>query len=295
LQRRTLWPTRGGTLLELSITADYRTSQGCPEPYLRRIADAGFSHVHWAYHYHTDFIYSRYEVERISAWLKEFGLRLLDLHASCGVEKKYYSLREYERLAGVELVKNRIEMASRLNSGVVILHVPGEPAEETEKRLFRNQVRKSLDILQRYAAEHGVRIALENLDRSNALHLKHLFSEYEPAFLGFCYDSGHGNLYDKAFTDLEAFKDRLIAVHLHDNDGSGDQHKPLFSGTVDWEGLAAVLARSAYDRCVSMELMTANVEFDSEEDFLRNAYRDGVRFSKMIAAEREEIHAHSCL
>ncbi len=277
--------------MELSITADYRTSRGCPEPYLRRIADAGFSHVHWAYHYHTDFIYSRYEIDQIAAWLDAFGLRLLDLHASCGVEKKYYSLREYERLAGVELVRNRIEMAARLGGRVVILHIPGEPEEEPQRGLFRSQVQKSMDALQRHAADNGVRIAMENLDRANVRHLKRLFAQYDPSFLGFCYDSGHGNLYDRALTDLEAFKDRLIAVHLHDNDGSGDQHLPLFTGTVDWERLAAVLARSAYDRCVSMELMTANVEIDSEESFLESAYRDGVRFSEMIAAERAKLAA----
>ena len=275
--------------MTLSITADYLTSEGCPEPYLRRIADAGFSHVHWAYHFNTDFVYSRCEVDRIEAWLKEYGLALLDLHASSGVEKKYYSLREYERLAGVALVKNRIEMAARLNSGVVILHVPGEPSEETERTLFGRQVRKSLDALQVYAGIQGVKIALENLNKSNFLHIQKLFSEYSPDFLGFCYDSGHGNLYDKAFTDLEAVKDRLISIHLHDNDGLSDQHKPLFSGTVDWKGLAAVMARSAYDRCVSMELMTANAEFDSEEAFLGYAYQDGLRFTEMLASERKKI------
>ena len=274
--------------MTLSITADYLTSQGCPEPYLRRIADAGFSHVHWAYHFNTDFIYSRYEVDRIDAWLKEYGLVLLDLHASSGVEKKYYSPREYERLAGVELVKNRIEMAARLNSGVVILHVPGEPPEETERILFGSQVRKSLDALQVYAGNMGVKIALENLNKRNFLYIQKLFSEYGPDFLGFCYDSGHGNLYDKAFTDLKSVKDRLISIHLHDNDGLSDQHKPLFSGTVDWDGLAAVIARSAYDKCVSMELMTANAEFDSEEAFLKNAYQDGLRFTEMLASKRKK-------
>jgi sugar phosphate isomerase/epimerase len=275
--------------MTLSITADYLTSEGCPQPYLRRIADAGFSHVHWGYHFNTDFIYSEYEMDRIEAWLKEYGLALLDLHASSGVEKKYYSLREYERLAGVALVKNRIDMAARLNSGVVILHVPGEPPEETERALFEGQVRKSLDALQAYAENMGVKIALENLDKRNFLHIQKLFSEYGPDFLGFCYDSGHGNLYDKAFTDLESVKDRLISIHLHDNDGLSDQHKPLFSGTVDWKGLAAVMARSAYDKCVSMELMTANAEFDSQEAFLKNAYQDGLRFTEMLAFERRKI------
>ena len=72
--------------MQLSITADYVTSRGCPEPYLRRIAEAGFIHVHWGYHYHTDFMYSRWEIDRIDRWLHAFGLQVLDLHASAGVE-----------------------------------------------------------------------------------------------------------------------------------------------------------------------------------------------------------------
>lgn len=179
-------------LMALSITADYVTSEGCPEPYLRRIADAGFSHVHWTYHWNTDFIYSRCEVDRIEAWLEEYGLELLNLHASSGVEKKYYSLREYERLAGVALVKNRIDMAAQLNSGVVILHVPGEPSEKRERIPFQSQLRKSLDVLQVHAGDQGVKIALENLDKNNFLHIQKLFSEYDPeeAFLENAYKDG---------------------------------------------------------------------------------------------------------
>ena len=275
--------------MALSITVDYLTDVGCPEPYLRRIAHAGFSHIHWGFQWNTDFIYSKYEVNRIEAWLKEYGLKLLDLHASWGVEKKYYSLREYERLAGVALVKNRIEMAARLNSGVVILHVPEEPSEKRQKILFRSQLRKSLDALQVYAGNQGVKIALENLTKRNFPHIQKLFSEYRSDFLGLCYDSGHGNLYDKTFTDLEAVKDRLISIHLHDNDGLSDQHKPLFSGTVDWEGLARVMVRSSYDKCVSMEIMTTNVEYGSEEMFLENAHQDGMRFTEILTSERKKL------
>lgn len=276
--------------MALSITADYLTNVGCPEPYLRRIAHAGFSHVHWAFQWSTDFIYSQYEVDRIEAWLKEYGLKLLDLHASQGVEKNYYSLREYERLAGVELVKNRIEMAARLNSGVVILHVPEEPSEEKQKSLFKSQLRKSLDTLQVHAGNQGVKIALENLKKNNFSHIQKLFSEYSFDFLGFCYDSGHGNLCDKTFSDLDAVKDRLISIHLHDNDGLSDQHKPLFSGTVDWEELARIMVRSSYDKCVSMEIMTVNALYDSEEAFLKSAHQDGMRFTEMLASERKKLN-----
>ncbi len=96
----------------LSITTDYVHDTGNPEPYLRGIAAAGFSHLHWCHHWNTDFLYSAYEVEQIAAWLDDLGLAMLDVHAGHGREKAWGSPREYERLAGVELVENRIAMAS---------------------------------------------------------------------------------------------------------------------------------------------------------------------------------------
>ena len=60
----------------LSMTSDYLADTGCPEPYLRRIAEAGFSHVHWCHHWSTDFLYSRWEIEQIAAWLEACALAL---------------------------------------------------------------------------------------------------------------------------------------------------------------------------------------------------------------------------
>ncbi|MCX7935928.1 MAG: hypothetical protein N3A66_11800, partial [Planctomycetota bacterium] len=57
-----------------AMTSDYAQSTGDPSPYLRRIAAAGFSHVHWCHHWNTDFLYARCEIEQIASWLKDFGL-----------------------------------------------------------------------------------------------------------------------------------------------------------------------------------------------------------------------------
>ncbi len=72
--------------MALSITTDYVTDKLSPKPYLVRIADAGFTHIHWGHHWGSDFIYSKWEIDQIKKWLKDFGLRLLDLHASASME-----------------------------------------------------------------------------------------------------------------------------------------------------------------------------------------------------------------
>lgn len=261
----------------LSMTTDYARDTGSPAPYLKHIADAGFSHVHWCHHWNTDFIYSRPEVDQIGRWLAEYGLRLLDLHASVGPEKNWASPAEYERLAGVELVANRIEMAARLGADVIIMHT-GQP-DPADPDPFWRQLGKSLDALEPIARAHGVRIAVENGDWAV---IRRVLAEQTPGFVGLCYDAGHGNVDGRGLAELETLGDRLISVHLHDNDGASDQHKLPFTGTVDWPRLARILARSAYAKPPNLEVLMANTGIPDEDVFLGRAFETGMHLSRMI-------------
>ena len=268
----------------LSITTDYVKSASCPEPYLKRIAEVGFSHIHWCHHWRTDFVYSDCEIEQIARWLQDFGLKLNDLHASAGVEKAWVSSLEYERLAGVELVKNRISMTARLSSDVIVMHIPSEPEDAGGKNAFWTQVLKSLDAIEPYARDHGVRIAIENLGPGSFKTIERILSQYSPDYIGLCYDSGHGNLdiCSDGLDQLERLKERLISMHLNDNDGTGDQHNPIFSGTVEWARLAWIIAESPYAKCINMEITIHHSGIESESAFLEKAFETGSAFSCIV-------------
>ena len=258
----------------LSITTDYaHVDRGDPSPYLRRIADAGFTHIHWCHHWNTDFAYSRWEIAHIGNWLAEYGLKLLDLHASVGPEKDWGSEKEYERLAGVALVQNRIEMTARLGGDAIVMHINSIPGWAP--------LRRSLDELGGFARSHGVRIALEN---GSFAALAPWLAEYDAGYLGLCYDSGHGNLIPDGLAQLDRLKDRLICVHLHDNDGTSDQHNLMFTGTVDWAALARIMARSAYTKPVSTEANMGRSPITDEAVFLAEAYERCARLTAMIQA-----------
>jgi sugar phosphate isomerase/epimerase len=126
-----------------------------------------------------------------------------------------------------------------------------------------------------------VRIAVENVTFPP---IRRLFSAYGPSFLGLCYDSGHGNFVagGGGLDELEGLKDRLISVHLHDNNGREDQHQIPFSGTVDWPRLASILAASAYTKCVSMESTMGQSGIADEREFLQKAFEAGTRLSRMV-------------
>jgi len=150
-----------------------------------------------------------------------------------------------------------------------------------EERIYWNILRKSLNEIKPYAQKHNVKIALENYMNDDYTEIIRLFFEYDSSFLGLCYDSGHGNIGD-GLKMLEKLKDRLISIHLHDNDGKTDQHKLPFSGTVEWDKLAEILDRSSYTKCISMEVSMKNSNISNEAFFLSNAYATGVTLSKNV-------------
>ncbi len=276
--------------LELSIATDYITDIGNPEPYLQKISKAGFTHVLWCHEFNTDHLYSDTEIDEISGWLNEYDLKILDLHASEGKEKYWLSSEAHKRKLGLELVKNRIDMANELSCDTIMLHF-GHESDISHNKSYWSRLCSSLNELEPYAREQGVKIALENpkfhIDYDEIIKT---FSEYQPDFLGFCYDSGHGNI-EHDLPLLEALADRLISVHLNDNNGIASQHKLPFSGTVKWEELAGILARSSYNKCISMEvIMTNHPEITEEELFLSEAYQTGEKFTKMVQEHVNSSH-----
>ena len=271
----------------LSISSDYASDHGDPTTALKSIADAGFSHVHWVHHWNGDFIYSDHEIAQIRGLLRKFKLSLCGLHATDGVEKKWTSLKEYERLAGIELIENRIRMTRILGGDTITLHPPY--VKENDPRLLKvvvDQSMRSLRALEKICMIFKVRIAFENMPfgyQTWGTIAKYL-NEFGPDYVGLCYDAGHGNMVAGSMDCLEKMKNRLIAMHLHDNNGKKDQHKPIFSGKADWTRLASIIRSSAYSGPINMEVMVWNLpaRFKKDKPFLKMTFETGLKFHKMV-------------
>lgn len=284
----------------LSLTSDYVAGTGDPSPYLRLMAEAGFTHVHWCHQWRSDFLYADSEIEQIGRWLNEYGLKLNDVHGSEGIEKFWYAPEEYARQAGIELVKNRIDFAARLGGDAVVMHAyppTAHPELAPYNDLLFDQICRSLDDLYRYAVERGVRIALENLidflateagvigvavAGDNAELLARLLATYPPEFLGFCFDSGHAILGRNRTAGYTPLFDRLAVLHLHDNNGLDDQHLPLYDGAVRWDSVAALIAASPYQKPISFELSIRHSGIAEPQAFLAYAIEGCRRFVQQV-------------
>ena len=79
----------------------------------------------------------------------------------------------------------------------------------------------------------NVNVAIENMSRPELI--EHIFEKIKSNRLGFCFDSGHCNLFTPEFDLLDLYGDSLMALHLHDNDGKEDWHTLPFSGIIQWD------------------------------------------------------------
>ncbi|HBF39639.1 MAG TPA: xylose isomerase, partial [Firmicutes bacterium] len=102
-------------------------------------------------------------------------------------------------------------------------------------------------------------------------YLDFVFSQIPSGWLGFCYDAGHENCYTQGADLLSRYGSKLMALHLHDNDGSGDQHRIPGDGTIDWQALQAGLKRSGYPGAIALEVIHENGDPETAESYLKRA------------------------
>jgi sugar phosphate isomerase/epimerase len=295
--------------MDIAVATDFAGSTGDPDLSLRALAEAGFASLHWCHHWCDDFHYGKHELAYIKSLLKQYHLRLLDIHGSQGVEKCWNSTVEYRRREGVDLVANRIRMLRELDgTGTVMMHVPhfGIDTPEADRPGISQSfdaLCRSIDELMPLLDSTDTLIAVENMWRDSWETIEALLARYPANRIGICYDAGHANANcNKRLETLAKNKGRLEALHLHDNNGEGDQHQPPFYGTVDWPRLADILATSSYSREISFELSMTHTPFlkeglepgvkqpyENRLAFARDAFERCSRFARQVADARQAV------
>ncbi len=258
--------------MNLSVSSNLFSSAGDPEDALRRISETGFTHLLWCHHWNSDFAYGRHELAAIKTMLKTYNLKLQDVHGCANAEKSWFSALEYQRRAGIELIENRLQMMQYLEaSGVLVMHQPrikadSTPEEIAYKRRQFDSLRRSMDEVIPVLEKYDAMIALENMPGDTWEFLSYLLDNYPRERFGFCFDSGHANINLRPqWAECAKYKDRICAVHLHGNDGGGDQHLAPFYGSADWENIADILNSSAYKGVLNFELHIQKTAFFTPE------------------------------
>jgi sugar phosphate isomerase/epimerase len=112
------------------------------------------------------------------------------------------------------------------------------------------------------AEKDNITIALENLRKPE--YLDYIFKNIESDKLKFCYDCGHENCFTPNNDFLAKYGDKLIALHLHDNDGTSDQHLLPFNGTVNWNRIMIHLETLDYKGVLALEIDAQYIDVSKE-------------------------------
>ena len=195
-----------------------------------------------------------------------------------------------------EAMKTGLILAAECGVTDYVIH-PGTVVDENRRYLpmaSRERNRAYLAPYVELGAKLGVRIALENgvcqpwdedppvfrdvspgFDELIAL-TDGFNAEYGKEVCGICFDFGHAHL---AHCDIPAairrVDHRLRVTHVHDNDGSGDMHRPVSEGTINWKSAVRALKEIGYDEELSLELYYGGViEFEKDPvGYLKKVYR----------------------
>ena len=156
--------------------------------------------------------------------------------------------------------------AGILGAKVAVVHAVKLPADAPESVVDYNY--RYMMALRPYAERAGVKIGIENLFRrdpeTNAFH-SHLGTPSEILSLldrlpreqfGLCIDIGHAALTygDPAKFIREVGRDRIIALHVHDVEGSADSHSLPYLCTLNWKEITEALAAVGYDGDFTYEI-----------------------------------------
>jgi sugar phosphate isomerase/epimerase len=101
----------------------------------------------------------------------------------------------------------------------------------------------------------GVMVSLENVYEQTPDMIVALLDALSSRNVGFCLDVGHQNAFSTTPLAewLKALGSYLREVHLHDNDGRGDDHQPIGRGSVAFSTLFAYLVETGLRPVITLE------------------------------------------
>lgn len=188
-----------------------------------------------------------------------------------------------------KMLERSLKAAAILEVPIAVFH----PIDAKEYDEFNNELSEKMthDVYDKYvdlAIKHDIKIAYENLPMydfyprryaSIAEDLVSLVDSYKDDRVGVCWDTGHGNItYKHGHANaLKKIDKRLIALHIQDNKGKGDDHIFPFEGTINWNKILRALKEIEYSGNFTFESTSPyeKIPYELRLELLKYNYKLG--------------------
>lgn len=164
------------------------------------------------------------------------------------------------RKRNIEYLKNCIILGRKLKITHITTHIGNFywfPSKKIMRQNALDRFVKYLNDIIKICELNKVTLALENVvpipPGSDYFFLGDSISDFDFIFrniksdyLKFCLDTGHANIAEGVIPYMQNYKEKLVAIHYHDNSGFDDEHLPIGKGTVPWKEVMLTLKQIKY-------------------------------------------------
>ncbi|UCF78078.1 MAG: sugar phosphate isomerase/epimerase [Candidatus Eiseniibacteriota bacterium] len=194
------------------------------------------------------------------------------------------SLDDSHRERSLGGVLEAVELGHIIGASVVVVHpAAGSRGGLEERDRVRGLEKESLQRISEFARSREVKMCIENMpaglpfaERSLASGVMQLVRSLD--WSGVTFDVGHANTTTvPAERMLEHFGPSVTHVHVHDNQGSWDQHLEIGLGNVNWKAVIRQLVRLDYRGILV------------DESFSVEAARRGVHILRRVIEEVQAL------
>lgn len=236
------------------------------------IKKAGFKDV-FVQWYNKEWEYSQEEQLK---YARKQGLNIIFAHLGYkNINDLWKECDEGNKL--VENYKKDIKICKQNNIPMVVMHLTSKKVAPNYNEIGLERIREIVN----YAKELDIKVAFENTKIKG--YLEYVIQNLDNDNVGICYDAGHCHVHFNDEFPYEMFKNKIFAVHLHDNDKSDDLHLLPFDGTIDWEKVIKKLRDCNYEGPITLEPCYRydylNLTLD---EFYKKAYEVGKKIGNMF-------------
>lgn len=257
----------GGSEHRVSIASDMFDYSIKPdfERKLQLFAEYGFEYIDWNEHWNSATLYSKEVMEYYRRCIESSGLGCIGVHGASSPSINIDAPDEHMFKKYIELLKNRIEFCAVIGGEVLVIHPPKNEGNRIKTNRNLERSLHAFESVRSLCRDLKITLAVENCHPSDAESLEYYFEKYPPEFVGFCLDSGHAHV-NQDLNQMLQFKNRLKALHLHDNSAKEDDHQPPFSGTINWEQIMRWIGLTRYEKPINFEIVHKSRFFENSMD-----------------------------
>lgn len=240
---------------------------------INAIKNSGFKNVFVQWYNNTTWNISQ---EDQLKYIKKSGLNVIFAHLGYKEINNLWIDNEVGNSL-VDKYKNDIKICKENDIPMVIMHLTSKSEAPKYNMLGIKRLQSIVD----YAQKLDIKVAFENTKIKG--YLDYVIDNIDNENVGICFDSGHYHVHFNDELNFDKFKNRILAVHLHDNDKSDDLHLIPFDGTLNWDSIIKNLKRCNYDSFITLELCYRYDYLKMPiEDFYKKGYAVAMKLNKMM-------------